>query len=185
MDNIRGTTVLCVRKGNSVVIGADGQVTFGSSTVIKHNAKKIRKMKEFKVLVGFAGATADAFTLVEQFEGILKNYQNNIKRAAIELAKQWRTDKMLRRLEAMLAVANHESSLIISGNGDVIEPTDGIVAIGSGGMYAQSAAKALLKHSNLNAAEIVKESLLIASSICIYTNDEINIEELKIERTNT
>jgi ATP-dependent HslUV protease subunit HslV len=184
MSNIQGTTVVCVRRGNAVAIGSDGQVTLQNATILKHDAQKIRKLTDYQVLIGFAGSTADALTLVEQFEGILKNYQSNIRRAAIELAKKWRTDKILRRLDAMLAVANRDCSLLISGNGDVLEPSDGILAIGSGGMYARAASQALLKHTQLSAAQIVKESLLIAASICIYTNDKICIEELKIEGTD-
>ncbi len=180
MLNLEGTTVLCIRRGDSVAIGSDGQITLGQGVIFKHNAKKIRKFEDHKILVGFAGATADALTLLEQFEGILKSYHSNLRKAAVELAKKWRTDKMLRHLDAMLGIADKECSLIVSGNGDVIEPSHGIIAIGSGGMYAQAAAQALLKHTSLNAVEIVKESLLIASSICIYTNDQINIEELKI-----
>lgn len=176
--DIKGTTVISVRKGSKVAIASDGQVTFGQATIIKNNAQKVRKLEKFNILIGFAGATADAFTLLELFEAQLQSYKGNIKRASIELAKKWRTDKMLRRLEAMIAVADKESSLIISGTGDVIEPADGILAIGSGGMYARSAAIALLKHSDLEVKDIVKESLLIAASICVYTNDQISIEEL-------
>jgi ATP-dependent HslUV protease subunit HslV len=172
----RGTTVLCVRKDGKVAIGGDGQVTLGQ-TVLKHNAKKIRRMYNNSVLAGFAGATADAFTLFEKFEGKLETYRGNITRAAVELAKDWRTDKILRRLEALLIVADKEHSFIISGNGDVIEPEDGISAIGSGGPYAHAAAKALIEHAQLDPRQIVEEALKIASRICIYTNDSISIEE--------
>jgi ATP-dependent HslUV protease subunit HslV len=173
----RGTTVLCVRKDGKVAIGGDGQVTLGQ-TVLKHNAKKIRRMYNNNVLAGFAGATADAFTLFEKFEGKLETYRGNITRAAVELAKDWRTDKILRRLEALLVVADKEHSFIISGNGDVIEPEDGIAAIGSGGPYAQAAAKALLYHTQLDPKQIVEEAMKITSKICIYTNESISIEEL-------
>ena len=173
----RGTTVLCVRKDGKVAIGGDGQVTLGQ-TVLKHNAKKIRRMYNNNVLAGFAGATADAFTLFEKFEGKLETYRGNITRAAVELAKDWRTDKILRRLEALLIVADQEHSFIISGNGDVIEPEDGISAIGSGGPYAHAAAKALIEHTQLDPKKIVEEALKIASRICIYTNDSISIEEI-------
>jgi ATP-dependent HslUV protease subunit HslV len=174
---IHGTTILCVKKGQSVAIGGDGQVTMGSAAV-KRNAKKIRKMYNDQVVAGFSGATADAFTLFEKFEGKLETYRGNIKRAAVELAKDWRTDRILRRLEALIIIANKEQIFIISGLGDVIEPEDGIAAIGSGGFYALASARALIKHSELNAVEIVKESMQIASEICIYTNDNIVIEEL-------
>src|SRR3970040_2175592 len=172
-----GTTVLCVRKDGKVAIGGDGQVTLGQ-TVLKHNAKKIRRMYNNNVLAGFAGATADAFTLFEKFEGKLESYRGNITRAAVELAKDWRTDRVLRRLEALLAVADKDSSFIISGTGDVIEPDDGVVGIGSGGAYAQAAAKALSMHSNLDAKRIAEEAMKIAASLCIYTNDNIVFEEL-------
>lgn len=173
----RGTTILCVRKNGKVAIAGDGQVTLGN-TVLKHNAKKIRTMYNNSVLAGFAGATADAFTLFEKFEEKIETYRGNITRAAVELAKDWRTDKILRRLEALLIVADSEHSFIISGNGDVIEPEDGIASIGSGGPYAQAAAKALLKHTQLEPGEIVEEAMKITSKICIYTNETINIEEL-------
>jgi len=172
-----GTTVLCVRKNGKTAIGGDGQVTLGQ-TVLKHNAKKIRKMYNNTVLAGFAGATADAFTLFEKFEGKLETYRGNIARAAVELAKDWRTDKILRRLEALLIVADRDHSFILSGNGDVIEPEEGIAAIGSGGAYAQAAAKALFENTQLSAREIVEKSMKIAGNICIYTNENINIEEL-------
>jgi ATP-dependent HslUV protease subunit HslV len=173
----KGTTILCVRKNGRVALGGDGQVTLGN-TVIKHNAKKIRKMYNDSVLAGFAGATADAFTLFEKFEEKIETYRGNIARAAVELAKEWRTDKMLRRLEALLVVADREHSFIISGTGDVLEPEDGIAAIGSGGPYAQSAASALLHHSQLESRSIVEEAMKITSKICIYTNESLNIEEL-------
>ncbi len=173
----RGTTILCVRKDGRVVIGGDGQVTMGN-TIIKHNAKKIRKMYSDKVVAGFAGSTADAFTLFEKFESRLEYSRGNLTRAAVELAKDWRTDKILRRLEALLIVADREHTLIISGNGDVIEPEDGIAAIGSGGPYAHAAAKALMENTGLSAFEIVEKSLRIAASICIYTNDKFILEEL-------
>lgn len=178
MEAMHGTTVLCVRRDGNVAIGADGQVTLGN-TVLKHNARKIRRMYEDKVIAGFAGATADAFTLFERFEGKLESYHGNLARAAVELAKDWRTDRMLRRLEAMLIVADREHTLILSGTGDVLEPEDGIAAIGSGGPYAQAASKALFTHSALDASSIVRESLLIASRICIYTNAEITLEEIR------
>ena len=173
----KGTTILCVRKNGKVAIAGDGQVTLGN-TVMKHNAKKIRKMYDDKILSGFAGATADAFTLFEKFEAKIESYSGNITRAAVELAKEWRTDKMLRRLEALLVVADGEHSFIISGTGDVLEPEDGIAAIGSGGPYAQSAAKALLDNTKMDPREIVEEAMNITSKICIYTNEKINIEEL-------
>jgi ATP-dependent HslUV protease subunit HslV len=171
------TTILCVRKDNSVAIGGDGQVTLGS-TVLKQNAKKIRKMYGDKVIAGFAGATADAFTLFEKFEGKLESYRGNITRAAVELAKDWRTDKILRRLEALLIIADREHTFIISGTGDVLEPEDGIAAIGSGGSYAQAAARALYENTPLGPADIIAKAMKIAADICIYTNDTITIEEL-------
>ena len=173
----RGTTVLCVRKDGKVAIGGDGQVTLGQ-IVLKHNAKKIRKMYNNSIIAGFAGATADAFTLFEKFEGKLETYRGNITRAAVELAKDWRTDKILRRLEALLIIADKEHSFIISGNGDVIEPEDGISAIGSGGPYAHAAAKALIEHTQLEPKKVIEEAMKIASKICIYTNDSISIEEI-------
>jgi ATP-dependent HslUV protease subunit HslV len=172
-----GTTVLCVRKDGKVAIGGDGQVTLGQ-TVLKHNAIKIRKIYNNNVLAGFAGATADAFTLFEKFEGKLDTYRGNITRAAVELAKDWRTDKILRRLEALLIIADKEHSFILSGNGDVIEPEDGIAAIGSGGPYAHAAAKALIEHTQLEPKQVIEEAMKIASKICIYTNDSISIEEI-------
>ena len=172
-----GTTVLCVRKDGKVAIGGDGQVTLGQ-IVLKHNAKKIRKMYNNSIIAGFAGATADAFTLFEKFEGKLETYRGNITRAAVELAKDWRTDKILRRLEALLIIADKDHSFIISGNGDVIEPEDGISAIGSGGPYAHAAAKALIEHTQLEPKKVIEEAMKIASKICIYTNDSISIEEI-------
>lgn len=174
---IKGTTILCVKRDGKVAIGGDGQVTIGN-TVLKHNAIKIRKMYSEKVIAGFAGATADAFTLFEKFEGKLETYRGNLTRAAVELAKDWRTDRMLRRLEALLIIADTEHTFIISGSGDVIEPETGIAAIGSGGPYAQAAAKALMENTDLSAHDIVEKAMRIASSICIYTNETINIEDL-------
>jgi ATP-dependent HslUV protease subunit HslV len=173
----KGTTILCVRLDGKVAIGGDGQVTMGN-TVLKHNARKIRKMYSDKVLTGFSGATADALTLFEKFEGKLESYRGNITRAAVELAKDWRTDKILRRLEALLIIADAEHTFIISGTGDVIEPEDGIAAIGSGGPYAQAAARALSDNTGLSARDIVEKAMKIASDICIYTNENITIEEL-------
>lgn len=173
----RGTTILCVRRDGKVAIGGDGQITMGN-TVLKHNAKKVRKMYSEKVLTGFAGATADAITLFEKFEGKLESYRGNIKRAAVELAKDWRTDKILRRLEALLIVADLEHTFIISGTGDVIEPEEGVAAIGSGGAYAQAAARALSENTVLSAQEIVEKAMKITSDICIFTNEKITIEEL-------
>jgi ATP-dependent HslUV protease subunit HslV len=176
-EMIKGTTILCVRRQGSVAIGGDGQVTMGN-TVLKQNAKKIRKMYSEKILAGFSGATADAFTLFEKFEGKLEAYRGNITRAAVELAKDWRTDKILRRLEALLIVADKDHTFIISGTGDVIEPEEGIAAIGSGGAYAQAAARALYDNTSLETRDIVEKSMKIASDICIYTNQHITIEEL-------
>ena len=177
MNQMHGTTIIGVKRDGKVAVGGDGQVTIGN-TVIKATAQKIRRLHEDKVIAGFAGATADAFTLFEKFEGKLKEYKGNLKRAAVELAKDWRSDKILRRLEAMIIVADANSLLIISGTGDVLEPDEGVVGIGSGGSYAVAAAKALLHESKLSAKEIVKISLKIAAEICIYTNDQISIEEL-------
>ena len=177
MSKIRSTTVVGLIKDGKAVIGSDGQVTMGN-TVMKHTTKKVRKLYNDTVLAGFAGSTSDAFTLFEKFEGKLEQYKGNLSRAAVELAKEWRTDKYLRRLEALIAVLNNEQALIISGTGDIIEPDDKIVAIGSGGQYAFAAAKMLLKYADLSAKEIVSESLNIAAEICIYTNDKISIEEL-------
>ncbi len=171
------TTILCVRRNDAVAIGGDGQVTMGN-TVLKHNARKTRRMYGDRVIGGFAGATADAFTLFEKFEGKLESYRGNITRAAVELAKDWRTDKVLRRLEALFIVADKEHIFIISGTGDVIEPEEGIAAIGSGGPYAQAAAKALYENTTLGAKDIVQKAMKIAAGICIYTNENIEIEEL-------
>ena len=174
---MRGTTIIAVRHNGRVVMGGDGQVSVGS-TIMKHSANKVRRMYSDKVIGGFAGATADAFSLFARFEEKLEKFQGNLPRSAVELAKDWRTDKLLRRLEAMLIVADKDHSFLISGNGDVIEADDGILAIGSGCMFAQSAAKALLKHSQLNAREIVEESMDIAQSVCVFTNSNLTIEEL-------
>lgn len=177
-DTFHATTIVCVRRNGKVVIGGDGQVTLGN-IVAKANARKLRRLgKEGAVIAGFAGATADAFTLFELFEAKLDKHGNNLTRAAVELAKEWRTDRRLGRLEAMLAVADKEASLLISGNGDVLEPENGLIAIGSGGPYAQAAAKALLENSTLSAREVVERALKIAGDICIYTNHNITIEEL-------
>lgn len=177
MEQYHGTTILSVRRGNSVALGGDGQVTLGN-IVVKSTARKIRRLYNEQILAGFAGGTADAFTLFERFEAKLEQYQGNLMRSAVELAKDWRTDRMLRRLEAMLSVADREHSLIITGNGDVLEPEYGLVAIGSGGAYAQSAARALLENTDQTPAEIVKKSLEIAGDICIYTNQNHLIETL-------
>ena len=174
---MRGTTIIAVRHNGRVAMGGDGQVSVGN-TIMKHSANKVRRMYSDKVIGGFAGATADAFSLFARFEEKLDKFQGNLPRSAVELAKDWRTDKLLRRLEAMLIVADKDHSFLISGNGDVIEADDGILAIGSGGMFAQSAAKALLKHSQLNAREIVEEAMDIAQSVCVYTNSNLTIEEL-------
>lgn len=177
MEQYSGTTILSVRRNNAVVIGGDGQVSMGD-TIMKGNARKVRRLFQDQVIAGFAGGTADAFTLFERFEGQLEKHQGNLLRAAVELAKDWRMDRALRRLEALLAVANRDASLIITGNGDVIEPEHGIMAIGSGGPYAQSAARALLESTDLSAAEIVEKGLNIAADICIYTNHQRTIEEI-------
>ncbi|ALG67864.1 ATP-dependent protease subunit HslV [Beggiatoa leptomitoformis] len=177
MEQFDGTTILSVRRNGQVVIGGDGQVTFGN-TKLKGNARKVRRLYQNKIIAGFAGGTADAFTLFERFEAKLEKHQGNLTRSAVELAKDWRTDRMLRRLEAMLAVADHTASLIISGNGDVVEPEMGLMSIGSGSMFAQSAARALLENTELSAAEIVEKSLHIAADICIYTNHNLTIEIL-------
>ena len=181
MEQYRGTTILSVRRGGRVVIGGDGQVSLGN-TVMKGNARKVRRLYEDKVLAGFAGGTADAFTLFELFEAQLDKYQGHLVRAAVELAKAWRTERYLRRLEALLAVADRETSLIVTGSGDVIEPEQNLIAIGSGGPYAQAAARALLDHTELSALEIVERSLGIAADICIYTNHNRSIEELDCSR---
>jgi len=177
MTTFRGTTVICVKKDGKIALGGDGQVTLGQA-VIKHSAKKVRKTHNGKVLVGFAGSTADAITLFDKFESKLDEFSGNLRRAAVELAKDWRTDRVLRRLEALLTVADKDSIFLISGSGDVLEPDENVIAIGSGGSYAQAAAIALTRFSNLNSVDIVKESLKIAADICIYTNDIINVEEL-------
>jgi ATP-dependent HslUV protease subunit HslV len=174
---IRSTTVLCVRRGGRVVMAADGQVTLGDS-IIKHSAKKIRRLYQEKVLAGFAGSTADAFSLFSRFEGKLEQYAGNLGRSAVELAKDWRTDKMLRNLEALLVVADLQQTYLISGAGDVIEPDEGITAIGSGGSFALASARALMQNTELPARDIAEKSLRIAGQICIYTNDQITIEEL-------
>ncbi len=177
-DKIRNTTIICVRHKGTVAIAADGQVTMGT-TVMKNNAKKLRKMYNDKIVTGFAGATADALTLFEKFEAKIEEYKGNITRAAVELAKDWRTDRVLRRLEALLIIADKEHSFLMSGTGDVIEPEDGVLAIGSGGPYALSAARALIAHADLDAATIAKSAMQIAADIDIYTNKEITVEELK------
>ncbi|MEM9102038.1 MAG: ATP-dependent protease subunit HslV [Pseudomonadota bacterium] len=177
MEQYRGTTIVSVRKNGKVCVGGDGQVSLGN-TVMKGNARKVRRLYREQVIAGFAGGTADAFTLFERFEGKLEKHQGHLVRAAVELAKDWRTDRILRRLEALLIVADKNNSLIITGNGDVIETEDDLMAIGSGGPFAQSAAKALLEHSELDARGIVENSLKIAGDICVYTNHHLTIEEL-------
>lgn len=177
MEQFRGTTILSVRRNGKVVIGGDGQVSLGN-TVMKGNARKVRRLYHNKVLAGFAGGTADAFTLFERFESKLEMHQGHLVRAAVEMAKDWRTDRILRRLEALLAVADKEASLIITGNGDVIEPENGLIAIGSGGPFAQSAATALMENTEMEARDIVEKGLAIAADICIYTNHNRTIEEL-------
>ena len=178
-NDMHGTTILSVRRNNRVVIGGDGQVSMGD-TMMKGNARKVRRLYEDQVIAGFAGGTADAFTLFERFEGKLQKHQGNLVRAAVELTKDWRTDRMLRRLEALLAVADRSTSLIITGSGDVIEPEQGIMAIGSGGAYAKAAALALLEETELDARSIVERALGIAADICIYTNSQFTIEELEV-----
>jgi len=178
LEQYRGTTILSVRRNGRVVVGGDGQVSMGN-TVMKGNARKVRRLYQGKVLAGFAGGTADAFTLFERFEAKLEKHQGHLVRSAVELAKDWRTDRMLRRLEALLVVADKESSLIITGNGDVIEPEDCLMAIGSGGPYAQAAARAMLDTSELDARSIVQKGLEIAASICVYTNHNLTLEELE------
>ena len=180
MEQYRGTTICSVRRGNQVVMGGDGQVTLGN-TVMKSNARKVRRLYKDQVIAGFAGATADAFTLFERFEGKLEKHSGNLVRSAVELAKDWRTDRMLRRLEALLAIADKDDSLLISGNGDVIEPENGLIAIGSGGPFAQAAAMALLEDTDLDAETVVSKALGIAADICIYTNRNIVIEKLELE----
>jgi ATP-dependent HslUV protease subunit HslV len=180
LEQYRGTTILSVRRGNSVVVGGDGQVTIGH-TIMKGNARKVRRLYKDSVLAGFAGATADAFTLFERFELQLEKYSGNLTRAAVELAKDWRTDRALRRLEALLVVADARTSLMITGTGDVVEPEQDLIAIGSGGTYAQSAARALLENTDLDARTIVEKALAIAADICIYTNHNRTIETLEID----
>jgi ATP-dependent HslUV protease subunit HslV len=177
METFHGTTIVSVRRGREVAMGGDGQVTLGN-IVIKQSARKVRRLYHDRILAGFAGATADAFTLFERFEAKLEKHQGHLVRSAVELAKDWRTDRILRRLEAMLAVADHEASLIITGTGDVLEPELGLIAIGSGGPYAQAAARALLEHTQLSPADVVKQSLTIAGDLCIYTNQSHTIEAL-------
>ncbi|MFT7387299.1 MAG: ATP-dependent HslUV protease subunit HslV [Candidatus Endobugula sp.] len=178
MEQYRGTTIVSVRRNGKVVIGGDGQVSMGN-TVMKGNARKVRRLHNDQVIAGFAGGTADAFTLFERFEAKLQAYNGQLTRAAVELAKEWRSDRALRKLEALLAVANAEASLIITGNGDVIQPEDDLIAIGSGGPYAQSAARALLENTELSAEEIAKKSLTIAGDICVFTNHNHTIETLE------
>jgi ATP-dependent HslUV protease subunit HslV len=178
MQQFDGTTILCVRRGDHVALGGDGQVSFGN-TRIKGNARKVRRLYNDSVLAGFAGGTADAFTLFERFEGKLEKHGGNLLRAAVELAKDWRTDRMLRRLEAMLIVADHTATLMITGNGDVMEPEAGVMAIGSGGPFAQSAARALYENTDLGAREVVEKALHIAADICIYTNHSLTIETIE------
>ena len=174
---IHGTTILAVRRDGKVVVAGDGQVSMGQ-TVLKHNARKVRKLYHDRIIAGFAGTTADAFTLFEKFEAKLEQFNGNLKRAAVELAKDWRTDRVLRRLDALLIVADAEGTLVISGSGDVVEPDDGAIAIGSGGNYALAAARALLKHTELDARAIAEEAMRTAAAICVYTNDQLGIEEL-------
>jgi ATP-dependent HslUV protease subunit HslV len=181
VETFHGTTIVSVRRSGKVIIGGDGQVSMGN-TIMKGNARKVRRLYHDRVIAGFAGATADAFTLFEHFEGKLEKHHGNLVRAAVELAKDWRTDRMLRRLEALLAIADSQSSLIISGTGDVIEPVNDLIAIGSGGPFAQSAATALLENTDLPARDIVEKSLNIAADICIYTNHNLTIEELDSEK---
>ena len=177
--NIRGTTILSVRHNGKITVAGDGQVTL-DTTILKHGARKVRRLYNNEVIVGFAGATADAFTLFERFDQKLEQYNGNLLRAAVELTKDWRTDRVLRHLEALMIAVNKDNSLIISGNGDVIEADDDVMAIGSGGPYALTAARALLRHSDLTATEIAREAMKIAAEICIYTNDHITIEEIDV-----
>ncbi len=183
MDQYRGTTILSVRRGKNVVIGGDGQVSLGN-TIMKGNACKVRRLYKNQVIAGFAGGTADAFTLFERFESKLETHGGQLVRAAVELAKDWRTDRALRRLEALLAVADENASLIVTGNGDVIQPENDLIAIGSGGAFAQSAAKALLENTELGARDIVEKGLSIAADVCVYTNHNFTIETLGPETTN-
>jgi ATP-dependent HslUV protease subunit HslV len=182
--NIRGTTILAVRHNGRITVAGDGQVTL-DTTILKHGARKVRRLYNNEVIVGFAGATADAFTLFERFDQKLEQYNGNLLRAAVELTKDWRTDRVLRHLEALMIAVNKDNSLIISGNGDVIEADDEVMAIGSGGPYALTAARALLRHSNLSATEIAREAMKIAAEICIYTNDHITIEEIDADIETT
>jgi len=177
--HIRGTTILAVKKDDKITVAGDGQVTL-DTTILKHGARKVRRLYNDEVIVGFAGATADAFTLFDRFDQKLEQYNGNLLRAAVELTKDWRTDRVLRHLEALMIAVSRDYSLIISGNGDVIESDDDVMAIGSGGAFAQAAARALVKHSNLSATEIARESMKIASEICIYTNDHITLEEIDL-----
>lgn len=177
-QEIRGTTILAVKTSEGVALAGDGQVTMGQAVVLKHKALKVRRMYKDKILAGFAGATADAFTLFERFESKLEAFSGNLLRASVELAKDWRTDKYLRRLEAMLVVADRGTVLVLTGTGDVIEPDDGIVGIGSGGAYAQAAAQALIQNTGLSAREVAEKSMIIASQMCVYTNDQLIIEEV-------
>lgn len=178
MVEFKGTTILAVRRDGKCAVAGDGQVTLGEATVMKHKARKVRRIHDGKVVVGFAGTVADAFALEDRFEAKLSKHGGNLKRSAVALAREWRADKVLRTLDALLIVADGKDTLIISGSGEVIEPDDGVAAIGSGSMYALSAARALMKHSTLSASEIARESLLIASDICVYTNSNINVEEV-------
>ncbi len=178
---IQATTIIAVRKDNRIALAGDGQVTLGEKTIVKHGARKVRRLYNNTVLAGFAGAAADAFTLFERFETKLEEFNGNLQRAAVELVKEWRTDRTIRNLEALLIVADHDTILLISGSGDIIEPDEDVIAIGSGGSYALAAAKALLKHSQLSAVEIAKESLKIAAKICIFTNDWISVLELPFD----
>jgi ATP-dependent HslUV protease, peptidase subunit HslV len=179
----RSTTVICIRRNGKVVMAGDGQVSLGE-TVVKHSARKLRRLgKKADILAGFAGSTADSLTLLEKFEQMLDKYSSNLTRAAVELAKEWRTDRMLRRLEALLIVADAEKTLLLSGNGDVVEPDDGIIAIGSGGDFARAAARALILHTDMEPAEIAKVSMAIAADICVYTNDKFVMEELEAKAT--
>ena len=179
--NIKGTTILAVKRDGKVTVAGDGQVTL-DTTILKHGARKVRRLYNNEVIVGFAGATADAFTLFDRFDQKLEQYNGNLLRAAVELTKDWRTDRVLRHLEALMIAVNKDNALIISGNGDVIEADDDVMAIGSGGPFALTAARALLRHSNLSATEIAKEAMRMAAEVCIYTNDHITIEELDIEK---
>lgn len=177
--HIKGTTILAIKKGDTITVAGDGQVTL-DTTILKHGARKVRRLYNNEVIVGFAGATADAFTLFDRFDQKLEQYNGNLLRAAVELTKDWRTDRVLRHLEALMIAVSRDYSLIISGNGDVIESDDDVMAIGSGGAFAQAAARALVRHSNLTATEIAREAMKIASEICIYTNDHITLEEIDL-----